>query len=949
MDFSVFLVDAEDGSQVFGAKVDVYDPNGRLIRTISRSDTFGDCDVRRGIGRFTLDVDWDSPIEDHENNEYIGHEFAPGVYRFVETAPPAPPTLDGRSVKAGLGSLLRGAASALRDGDFDISEELERAYEELSYFEYGLAPALEVELAGDGDDVVVIEHRRIRKKRLVDDVAAKIPPRGTLLAYGWLAGTTAVALAVALIAAPALWMTVFGLWSLGQPGMGPLFALGNLVDYLSSFLFSGWRAVSLACAHYAPPAAIWLASLFAATLIGWRLEKGFDALYAERTRPKNKLLDSIPKPAGHNEFGSGRLIDDPNEIERAFETSPEDAEDLQLGGVVVGSIEEPWRKRVPMVAMHGIAMLIWGLKLLRCKVSGGERPPRPQRKPIGRRLVYSTKDMNSTVIADTRAGKTRRCLIPTIDLLSRASEESFVAIDPKGELTGLTSEGAAKTSRVVVFNFRKPRAGDRFNFMQQVIDAVRAEGGPDWSAADRAAADLVEHLLPSSQDVGQSSYFNQGARAYMKSAILWVASWKTVPDDQRNLTTVSRMLGKYCSARPLDPDKPNGRTYVPWEMMLDRLGANHPAREAYDPIANTVDKERMAFITTAQTVLRDFRDSNISYMTSKTDFDPRRIGTEKCAVYIIIPVEKETYGMFANLMIQQLYQVLIEEAADRGGRLPYRVNLLCEEFGQIPPIPNLHKKMNSCLGLGIRWLLILQSMAQLASSYDDTDDKIVIGSCGMIALLKTNDHERTGRWFSEHIGRCTIEIGSSSKSGKRLSIFKENGTQSVSYAERMRLYPEEVSRWRPSYGALVTFTDAADSAYVVPLPDVSELAASARMGLGDPEHNREKTEQVMARLDKGDVDMPQPWYPELKKMSERGRAYTDDEMRAAERKWFAGLRSQFLRESTEAPAKEAKGRGPEKGGADGGTRNAKAPAKRKPRRVAIDGQMQLPDMGSNLM
>lgn len=69
-------------------------------------------------------------------------------------------------------------------------------------------------------------------------------------------------------------------------------------------------------------------------------------------------------------------------------------------------------------------------------------------------------------------------------------------------------------------------------------------------------------------------------------------------------------------------------------------------------------------------------------------------------------------------------------------------------------------------------------------------------------------------------------------------------------------------------------------------------------------------------------------------------------MRAAERKWFAGLRSQFLRESTEAPAKEAKGRGSEKGGADGGVRKAKAPAKRKPRRAAIDGQMQLPDMGS---
>lgn len=89
MQFDVFVVDAETGGQLEGAAIDVYGLDGSLIATISRSETFGDCDTSRGS--FEREVSWDDPAEAHEGNDFHGYELSPGAYRFSERRAPRSP------------------------------------------------------------------------------------------------------------------------------------------------------------------------------------------------------------------------------------------------------------------------------------------------------------------------------------------------------------------------------------------------------------------------------------------------------------------------------------------------------------------------------------------------------------------------------------------------------------------------------------------------------------------------------------------------------------------------------------------------------------------------------------------------------------------------------------------------------------------------------------------
>lgn len=52
----------------------------------------------------------------------------------------------------------------------------------------------------------------------------------------------------------------------------------------------------------------------------------------------------------------------------------------------------------------------------------------------------------------------------------------------------------------------------------------------------------------------------------------------------------------------------------------------------------------------------------LSSMLSFTDFDMRKIGQEKTAVFIVIQDEKTTYHSLATIFIKQLYETLIDEA-----------------------------------------------------------------------------------------------------------------------------------------------------------------------------------------------------------------------------------------------------------------------------------------------
>lgn len=111
---------------------------------------------------------------------------------------------------------------------------------------------------------------------------------------------------------------------------------------------------------------------------------------------------------------------------------------------------------------------------------------------------------------------------------------------------------------VIRIDLRSPAFSDSVNPLQLVIDAAgrgRDGGKPDFDLMVQTAGDVVEALMPSANDTAGSKFWNDGARSYVKTAILYVVSSQSIPEDQLTITTVCRILERYGQDRDERPAK----------------------------------------------------------------------------------------------------------------------------------------------------------------------------------------------------------------------------------------------------------------------------------------------------------------------------------------------------------------------------------------------------------
>ena len=116
---------------------------------------------------------------------------------------------------------------------------------------------------------------------------------------------------------------------------------------------------------------------------------------------------------------------------------------------------------------------------------------------------------------------------------------------------------------------------------------------------------------------------------------------------------------------------------------------------------------------------------------------------------------------FAVRQYSQLFNRLCDLADDRfGGRLPYHVRILADEFSNIGRIPNFDKLIATIRSREISVSIILQAKSQLKTMYKDAADT-VIGNCDSVLFLGGKE-ESTLKEISEMLGKETIDYYSRS-------------------------------------------------------------------------------------------------------------------------------------------------------------------------------------------
>lgn len=487
---------------------------------------------------------------------------------------------------------------------------------------------------------------------------------------------------------------------------------------------------------------------------------------------KNRIMDGVggPEASGSGEYGTSRWMSDKEMDKTATRWKFRDV--VSRGGIIAG-----------VMLKKGYAWII-------------------------------DQDLHTLVIGSTRSGKTRRWVFPTLWHLAFAGE-SMIFTDPKGELFEKSHRFLQRMGyNVVYLDFRDPGRGNRWNPLHPVVEALKANKFSEAVQQASSIAHMFVHQTPGSKKGDQT--WNNGAESVIQALSLAVAM-EAPEDGQKHMTSVYKMLGELGEVQRVIVENQT-IDYVPLNDYMRKLPNDHPARDAFIAARLAPERMRGSFYAQVATLLRFFADPAIQYLTGAQDHELGNVGKEKTAVFLIIPDEDSTRHPLAALYVEQTYQALVKLANRNNGRLPVRVNMILDEFGNMPPFKDFPTKLTVSGGRGVRWHLIVQDFQQLEELYQGQSETIK-GNCHVWLYLLTSS-TKTAEEISRKLGDYTIESSGSSVTdgGKYISRGHSSGVTG-----RKLLKPEELERF-PENEAIVMRLRHQPAR--VPMPDLSMWPAN---------------------------------------------------------------------------------------------------------------------------
>lgn len=446
-----------------------------------------------------------------------------------------------------------------------------------------------------------------------------------------------------------------------------------------------------------------------------------------------------------------------------------------------------------------------------------------KKQALRERVFYVGDDVHTLCIGATRSGKSRTVVIQSLCLLGLAGE-SMIISDPKGELWSYTAPFLDRLGyEVITIDFKNPLKSQCYNFLQPIIDAVDRN---DIAKAIDATWDLTAALV--GEPKGERIW-TDGEASIIASAIMSVVYDNREAKNRKyqNLTNVYFFIAEMCKTIN------NKMPIIEYVKTLDN---GHPAKALLAISEVAPSRTRGSFYTAALTTLRLFTNPLIYSMTCSSDYKPKTISEKKVALFIILPDEKTTYYTIASLLVSQHYELLVNAADERGGRLKNRVNFMLDEFGNFAAIPSFANKLTVGGGRGIRFNLFLQSFSQLDEKYDKEVSKTIKGNCQTWIYLQSDDLE-TLEEMSKKLGNYTVSTYSLSSSHQK--FINPSNSHSINLTGRALLTVDEVRLISRPYSLVTSRSNPA----IMFSPDLSNWCFNKMLGLGDKEHNRMVREQ----------------------------------------------------------------------------------------------------------
>lgn len=405
--------------------------------------------------------------------------------------------------------------------------------------------------------------------------------------------------------------------------------------------------------------------------------------------------------------------------------------------------------------------------------------------------LVDSDDIHCLMIGASGIGKTAFFLYPNLEYAC-ASGMSWLALDSKGDLArnyGTIAKNCYGYN-VSVIDLRNPTRSDGNNLLTLVncyMDIARED---PKNLAARAKAEKYAKILaktivnPDGDDSnrGQNAFFYDAAEGLLTSVILMLAEFlppdEAHPQERRHIVSVFKLVQDL-----LEPSKVKGKSH--FQLLMGKLPPDHKARWFAGAALNSAEQAMASVMSTVLSRLNAFLDSELEQVLCfDSAIDAEKFGSEKSAIFLILPEEDTTKNFMAGLMIQNLSRELFAVADENGGKLQNRVVLFCDEFGTMPPFDVL-PLFSAGRSRRLTLVPIIQSLAQLEKNYGKEGSEIIQDNCQDTIFGGFAPNSQTAEVLSKALGNRTVLSGSVSRG-------KNDPSQSLQMMERPLLTADEL-------------------------------------------------------------------------------------------------------------------------------------------------------------
>lgn len=389
---------------------------------------------------------------------------------------------------------------------------------------------------------------------------------------------------------------------------------------------------------------------------------------------------------------------------------------------------------------------------------------------------HTARNKNILVVGGSGSGKTRFFVKPNIMQM----HSSYVVTDPKStvllEVGKMLSKGRIKQDaqgRTVTkdnkpvyepykikilntINFKKSMHYNPFAYLKKEKDILK----------------LVNTIILNTKGEGEKAAedFWVKAERLLYTALIAYIFYES-PEEEKNFNTLISMIDSsevheddesfVNGVDVLFKELETGKDYLTGKV-IGNPQPNHFAVRQYKKYKLAAGKTAKSILISCGARLAPFDIEELKEMLSDDELELDKLGDKLTALFIIISDTDTTFNFIVAMLYTQLFNLLCEKADDEyGGKLPYHVRCLLDEFANIGQIPNFEKLIATIRSREISASVVLQSKNQLKAIYKDHANTIE-GNCDTTLFLGGKEKD-TLKDLAEILGKETIDLYNTSE------------------------------------------------------------------------------------------------------------------------------------------------------------------------------------------